>query len=486
MKRLLIFILILVLGTGLLSGCTGPEEPASGAETTVPQDIDGTPGAKETTEAAPETDAPTEAPQETTTEEPAEPTTEEPTTDIARIPHWELPPERLFRIELYPDMDRDVVIAHVLEKYNVVLLLEYLAEKGFGVYTKDLLTDEEAWELMIDLSEENGVSYVFRPQSPIGEPGGKNNQTFPGQKINYYKTGPEMMPLGGWDPNDPESAGKENPWREHKTLEEAEKAVGFTFEIPENDLQKVYRTLGTDMIEVLFLENGEEVYRLRKGVGYGNISGDDRKFANRGSAGSGSSMIMTGYGSMAEDAFETYRLLYRTYTDYSYSISSVEAMPGEEMQKLFTDDKHTRSEAEEHPNSVEYEWYCENYKEGVQILPEDKIPPEDEMTKPELVFPKQGEYGQQFSPNTLTIQLDPRYNKETVIEVLLKKFPVELKYRFRLDSNLIAIRTTEDLTDAEFAELAREIYAMKGVRGLSRDMKNQPDNPPMETGAVDI
>ncbi len=147
-----------------------------------------------------------------------EPTTEEPTTDIARIPHWELPPERLFRIELYPDMDRDVVIAHVLEKYNVVLLLEYLAEKGFGIYTKDLLTDEEAWELMIDLSEENGVSYVFRPQSPIGEPGGKNNQTFPGQKINYYKTGPEMMPLGGWDPNDPESAGKENPWREHKTL----------------------------------------------------------------------------------------------------------------------------------------------------------------------------------------------------------------------------------------------------------------------------
>ena len=73
MKRLLIFILILALGAGLLSGCTGPEESASGAETTVPQDIDGTPGAKETTEAAPETDAPTEAPQETTTEESTEP-----------------------------------------------------------------------------------------------------------------------------------------------------------------------------------------------------------------------------------------------------------------------------------------------------------------------------------------------------------------------------------------------------------------------------
>ncbi len=65
MKRILIFILILVLGAGLLSGCTGPE-------TTVPQDADGTPGVEKTTE----------APTEPVTEDlylPVDPTADAPT-----------------------------------------------------------------------------------------------------------------------------------------------------------------------------------------------------------------------------------------------------------------------------------------------------------------------------------------------------------------------------------------------------------------------
>ena len=412
---------------------------------------------------------------------------EEPGIDIARLPFWELEPERVFTIALYPDADRDVVIYRILKKYNVVVLLEYLAEKGFGIYTKDLLTDEEAWALLIELSQESGVYSVSRPQTGIGGPTGKNNQTFPGQKISYYKTGPEMMPAGGWDPNDPENAGKTNPWKEHKTLQEAEKAVGFTFEIPENDLQKIYRTMGKDILEVIFLENGEEVYRLRKGVGYGNISGDNRKFGNKGLSTLGvDSSIMTGYASLSEDVGDIYRLIYRAYTDYSYSVSSVKAMTGKEMLKLLPDDKHTRSEAEDHPNSKAWEWYYENYKEGVPIFKGNEAPPEEEMKKPELDFPGQGDSGQHFSPDTLTIKLDPKYEKQTVIDVLLRKFPIELKYEFRLDSNLIAVTTKEVLSDKAFEALAREIYAMKGVVSLSRDMMNQPDNAPLETGVVDI
>ena len=398
---------------------------------------------------------------------------EETEADIARLTRAEIPAERLFTIALYPDVDRDFVIQQILDQYNVILVLEGLAEKSFAVYTKDLLSEEEAWDFMTEIALEGGVLSIERPQTAL-EPG-KNEKTFPGQKISLYKYGPEMIAA--------EDSGNTNPWVEYKTLEDAEKTVGFTFEIPENNLQKIYRTMGKEIIEVIFLENGEEMYRLRKGVGYGNLSGDGREFKRKGAGNLGGLNIFTSYGALEGDAEGTYRLAYRAYKDYSYSASVAEtAMTGDEIVKLFPDDKHTRPEWEEIQNSRDLEWYLENYKEGVTVLEL----PDEVMTKPPLAFPRQGEYGQKFSPDTLTLKLDTAYDKETVIRLLLSKFPVELKYAFRLDSALIAIRTTETLTDEEFAGLAAEIYAMKGIVGLSRDMVNQPDNPPVETGVSDI
>ena len=464
MKRFLVSILILALTAGLLAGCTKPADPAT-------EPLDKTTSIEETTKPiGTDTEETKETTSEGQQEDPSEETTTEaPTVDIARIPHWEMPTERLFTIALYPDVDRDFVIQRVLEKYNVVLLLEWLAPKSFAIYTKDLLSDEEAWNFMTEIALEGGVLSVSRPQSEL-EPG-KNQKTFPGQKITFYKYGPEMMPAGGWDLNDPESLGKENPWTKHTTLSEAEKAAGFTFEIPENDLQKIYRTMGQEIIEVIFLENGEEVYRLRKGVGYGNVSGDNRKFSGKGAGNLGGLNIFTYYGSMEEDPFETYRLAYRIYTDYSYSASLTKPMTGDEIVKLFPDDKHTRSEEDEIPNSRDVEWYLENYKEGVTVLEL----PEEVMTRPPLEFPRQGENGREYSPETLIVKLDLTYNKETVIQNILSRFPVELKYEFKLADSVIALRTTETLDDEALAELAEAIYAMTGVQDVTRDPINQLD-----------
>ncbi len=455
MKRFLASILILALSAGLLFGCKTPEEPAT-------EPLSKTTPIEETTKAA---DPDTEASEETfmvPTETSANGTQPE-APDIARLTREEVPSERLFTIALYPDVDRDFVIQKILDKYNVVLLLEWLAPKSFAIYTKDLLSGEEAMTFLTELAQEGGVLSVER-QTEV-DPGQH------GESISYFKHGPEMMPVGGWDPNDAESAGKENPWTEHATLSEAEKAAGFTFEIPDNDLQKIYRTMGQEIIEVIFLENGEEVYRLRKSVGFGNVSGDSRKFSRKGAGNLGGLDIFTYYGSMEEDPFETYRLAYRIYTDYSYSASLTKPMTGEEIVKLFSDDKHTRPEEEKIPNSRDVEWYMVNYKEGVTVLEL----PEEVMTRPPLEFPRQGENGREYSPETLIVKLDLTYNKETVIQNILSRFPVELKYEFKLADSVIALRTTETLDDEAFAELAEAIYAMTGVQDVSRDAVNQLD-----------
>ena len=488
MKRLLIFILILVLGAGLLSGCTGPEESASGAETTVPQDIDGTPGAKETTEAAPETDAPTETPQETTTEESA---TEE--NYVAYVPEWDVPNKQLIHIGVYWNYDREAVIRTVLgkyrEKYDLILPYNFLGPKQFSIYFKEdrIPPEEEIWEILIDISQIEGVIGVQRVNSLYG-----TGEKFPDQTISFGRTAPEMMPVGGWDPNDPESAGKENPWIEHATLAEAEKAAGFSFEIPENDLQKIYRTEGQDIIEVIFLENGEELYRLRKGIGYGNISGEDRKkYASKGQSNlDGCAKVLTWYGRSDGDDMESYRMAYRCYAEFSYSVVSQKALTGKEMNALFADDKHKQEEYLDYPDSKTNEDYYEEMMNGVkpETPPEtaaSETPSEDEAGT-EFRFPRQGEGGREYSPDTLVLRLNPKYNMETVLGILIRKFPVEVKYDFKGSYTLYALRVTKSLTDEELAALAKEIYGMKGVVSVDRDAVNQMDKDVVEPPLVDI
>ena len=67
-----------------------------------------------------------------------------------------------------------------------------------------------------------------------------------------------------------------NPFIDCRTLEEAEKIAGFEFNVPEDlepDLDAEYRALEGSLIEVIYYDRGEEIYRIRKGTA-SDVSGD--------------------------------------------------------------------------------------------------------------------------------------------------------------------------------------------------------------------
>lgn len=78
----------------------------------------------------------------------------------------------------------------------------------------------------------------------------------------------------------PEAADVEadmiNPFIECRTLEEAEEIAGFEFNVPDDlepDLEAEYRALEGKLIEVIYYDRGEEIYRIRKGT-ESDVSGD--------------------------------------------------------------------------------------------------------------------------------------------------------------------------------------------------------------------
>ena len=75
-----------------------------------------------------------------------------------------------------------------------------------------------------------------------------------------------------------------NPFEDVASLEDAEKAAGFTFRAPytlNGSDNVVYRVLteGDKMIEIIYLKGEEEVARIRKAPGSEDISGDYNEYA---------------------------------------------------------------------------------------------------------------------------------------------------------------------------------------------------------------
>ena len=67
-----------------------------------------------------------------------------------------------------------------------------------------------------------------------------------------------------------------NPFIDCRNLREAEEIAGFEFNVPEDlepDLQAVYRAIDGKLIEVIYFDGGEEIYRIRKGTDR-DVSGD--------------------------------------------------------------------------------------------------------------------------------------------------------------------------------------------------------------------
>ena len=75
-----------------------------------------------------------------------------------------------------------------------------------------------------------------------------------------------------------------NPFSEYDKPEEAEKAAGFSFAVPDEAAggkPSVYRVIRGELYEVIFRGNdGNEILRLRKGPGENDISGDYNDYSS--------------------------------------------------------------------------------------------------------------------------------------------------------------------------------------------------------------
>ena len=125
--------------------------------------------------------------------------------------------------------------------------------------------------------------------------------------------------------------GMVNPWSDHETLEDAETAAGFMFSLPaviDGYQAEHFRSMGDTMIEVIYADTeGEEAFRLRKGKGQEDISGDYNNYDNTYDINSdGVDINMQGN----EDGI--HRIIFCSDT-YSYSFTAGTCVPDESQVK---------------------------------------------------------------------------------------------------------------------------------------------------------
>ncbi|SHL00873.1 hypothetical protein SAMN02745136_03882 [Anaerocolumna jejuensis DSM 15929] len=87
-----------------------------------------------------------------------------------------------------------------------------------------------------------------------------------------------------------------NPFKDCKTVAEAEKTAGFTLalpeKIPEGYVQKSIQAIKNDMIQVIY-ENGKKELLIRKAKGKEDISGDYNKYSENNTMTVGSLQVST-------------------------------------------------------------------------------------------------------------------------------------------------------------------------------------------------
>lgn len=120
-----------------------------------------------------------------------------------------------------------------------------------------------------------------------------------------------------------------NPFTDHSSLHQAEKAAGYKIKLPKSIFgsdRRIYRT-GADMLEVIYYKGDTEVARVRKSRGCHDISGDYNSYAKveRQTTATGFVELKGNDGN--------YTLANRVENCYSYAISTT-ACSKEDMQKL--------------------------------------------------------------------------------------------------------------------------------------------------------
>lgn len=125
------------------------------------------------------------------------------------------------------------------------------------------------------------------------------------------------------------SVAMANPWEDFKTLEEAQEKVGFEISLPEDWAKKdaVYRVCeGLNAIEVRF-DEGDEV--IRKAKDDGDISGDYNEYASEETMTIGEAQVT--FKGTSEDEVN---LAVWVSGDYSYSVSSTDAVSADQMKNI--------------------------------------------------------------------------------------------------------------------------------------------------------
>lgn len=123
--------------------------------------------------------------------------------------------------------------------------------------------------------------------------------------------------------------GMPNPFTDHDSLSQAEKAAGYKIKLPKSIAgsdRRVYRT-GADILEVIYYKGDTEVARVRKGRGCHDISGDYNSYAQveRQTTANGFVELKGNNGK--------YTLANRVANSYSYAVSTT-ACSKEAMQQL--------------------------------------------------------------------------------------------------------------------------------------------------------
>ncbi len=123
--------------------------------------------------------------------------------------------------------------------------------------------------------------------------------------------------------------GMPNPFTDHASLHQAEKAAGYKIKLPKTICgsdRRVYRT-GADILEVIYYKGDTEVARVRKAKGCHDISGDYNNHAL-----SERRTTATGFLELKGDNGK-YTHANRVENGYSYSVSTI-ACSKEDLQKL--------------------------------------------------------------------------------------------------------------------------------------------------------
>ena len=220
-----------------------------------------------------------------------------------------------------------------------------------------------------------------------------------------------------------------NPFIDCGTLEEAEKAAGFTITIPavQEATNVVYRAMSGQMIEVIYLKGEDEILRVRKAPGTDPVDGDYNEYEKNGNieyydAGDLPVIHVRMNGDLIHVATWTAA---ENGKDYSYAVTSDAGIEESDARTIF-----------------------------------------DEMLGIVPVQIETGD-GRKYSPRTVIITTDGKFSEEE-LAALLKKYSLEVKYDYE-GLDIYALSADHDMNEKELNALLEDLRSEEKILGAEAD-----------------